>query len=150
MRNGVDINGDFENIQGEYVGFDVTAAIDSGKQFLQSEKGQEAVKKGLEIGATIQANREASGKKQRRRDLKDICGSRFKPLFNKKKKAEWVKCKSDYDKQMQAAAQGDVDTKSATPTDAPADEGMSMGAKIGIGVGALAVIGIATFFIMKR
>lgn len=150
MRNGVDINGDFENIQGEYVGFDVASAIDSGKQFLQSEKGQDVVKKGLEIGATIKANREASGKKQRRRDLKDICGSRFRPLFNKKKKGEWLKCKADYDKQMAAANQGEVDgdTKGATPP--PTDEGMSMGAKIGIGVGALAVIGIATYFIIKR
>ena len=151
MRNGVDINGEFDNIQGDYVGFDIASVIDQSKEFLQSEKGQALVKKGLETGATIKANREASGKTQRRRDLKDICGSRFKPLFNKKKKGEWLKCKADYDKQVADAQAGGGagDTKSSTPP--PTDpEGMSMGAKIGIGVGIAAVLGVGIYFIVKK
>ena len=149
MENGVDINGDFDNIQGDYVGFDIAGAIDKSKEFLQSEKGKALVKKGLETGATIQANREASGKKQRRRDLKDICGSRFKPLFNKKKKGEWLKCKADYDKQIADSEAGAGDNKSAMPPSSD-PEGMSMGAKIGIGVGIAAVLGVGIYFIVKK
>lgn len=85
-------------------------------------------------------------KTETEKELKLECGR--KPLLGKDKKATYSACKAGFFERMNAPAPS-ADSRGLGYGD-DEDEGMSMGVKIGIGVGVLAILGLGTYFIMKK
>lgn len=101
---------------------------------------------GLQVGGTIAAQRQASGKAAARRARIEACGR--KPLFNRRKRA-------DYDKCVAAASQeGAGQTRSTAPNVPlpPSGEGQGNNKTmmyVGIGLGVL-VVGALGFYLFKK
>lgn len=100
---------------------------------------------GAQVGTTVAKQRQASGKSAERQARIAACGR--KPLFGKKKKAEYNKCIAE------AQGASDGSTRSGDVPPDSGDGGDEGGNKtmlyVGIGVGVLALIAIGYFVVRK-
>jgi hypothetical protein len=116
------------------------------KKGLSNEEFDQVLQLGVAVGGTVARQRLASGKSSERQARIAACGRR--PLFGKKKKAEYDKCL--------AAAQSDPLERSAPFPDA-GSSGSNGGdgnrnqvmLYVGVGLGVV-VVGVLGFFLYKK
>lgn len=81
-----------------------------------------------------------------KQQLRNRCGRR--PLL-RKNRGEYDKCREEFYKEIQGTSIRTAPTTS-TPPPPPPPKGMSTGAKVGIALGVIAVIGVGAYFIFKK
>jgi len=104
-----------------------------------AEIAQLAAAAGVSIASLLQKDPE-------QRALKNVCGR--KPV-NKKKREDWEKCAMEFYRGNANTFNDPSKDFDNTPPP-PQGEGMSTGAKIAIGLGVAAVVGLGVWFVVKK
>lgn len=98
---------------------------------------------GAQIAGTIKQQRQQSGASARRQSLIAQCGR--KPLVGRQRKAEYAKCKSEYESGLASSTSGTGDVNKTLTS----EQGGSSMRMVYIGLG-LAVVGVIGYMLYKK
>jgi len=94
------------------------------------------------VGGAVALGTALIGRQRTATDIEQVCGK--KPKLGKKKKEAWQKC-ADSNSGGGTKAQ---DTNATPPP--PPPQGMSKGAKVGLAIGGLVVVGLVIFLVARK